>query len=558
MCGICGYYSNITDKKVLKDMTNSISHRGPDGEGYFSDKKIGMGHRRLSIIDLKKGKQPMHFENFVVVYNGEIYNFKELRRDLEKKGYVFETKSDTEVILKLYKEYGKKCLNYLNGMFSFVIYDIEEKSLFLARDRLGIKPLYYYFDGKSFVFSSEIKSLLKFPEVKREINKDSLYEFIFRQYISKDDTIFKGIKKLEPGNYIFFHKNKLTVEKYWDLRYTNEISNEPEAISKIKKQLEDSVKLRLIADVPIGVFLSGGLDSSVILSIMNKFKGEGIKTFSVGFNESGYGETKYSRLISETFKTNHEEIILDSSSVKKLDKVIEHLDEPLSDFASLPTYYLSEMASKKVKVVLTGEGGDENFGGYDYYNKFKIANKIFNRNLLLKKKVFAYNFNKYLNFNSSKYLQSKLVNYSKGNLLNEMLKWDTKIWLPDDLLMKVDKMTMAHGLEARVPFLDHKFMELTASLDPKFKNKKLILRKAFSKEIPKAVLERKKHGFEVPVRLWFDRYYREKIDELIDRNQDLLKEYFVYAEIKKMLNNKRDNLFIWRIYNFLIWAEKYL
>ncbi len=566
MCGITGVFGEV-DKETLSSMTDVISHRGPDDKGMFLDKDIGLGHRRLSIIDLAKGKQPM-FDNegrYVIVFNGEIYNFKFLKKQLEEKGVHFRTDCDTEVILYMYKLYGKECLKYLNGMFSFAIYDSFGKSLFIARDRLGIKPLYYFKKNDLLVFSSEIKSILEYPGIDKEIDKNSVYEFLFRQYVAAPDTVFKNILKLEAGHYIYLKEGQFEKKRYWDLGYSETVEDEEVAINKVKELLENSVKRRLIADVPLGAFLSGGVDSSIIVHLMKKFKGDGIKTFSVGFEEKEFDETKYARLVSEKFNTDHQEIILNSSHMKLLDKVIYHLDEPLSDFAALPTYLLSEFARKKVKVVLTGEGGDENFGGYNYYKQFLRLNKLLPKKVLYNKKMFAYkNMENYLRKdmfgNSSVFLKSKLVGgkFGRGNFLNQMLKWDTQIWLPDDLLMKVDKMTMAASLEARVPFLDHKFMEFNASLHPRFKSNKYILKKAFKNNLPKEVFSREKHGFDVPVNLWFNSVHKERVDTLVEENKEIINKYFDFEVIKKMLNEKRDNLFLWRLYNFIVWHKRYI
>jgi asparagine synthase (glutamine-hydrolysing) len=299
---------------------------------------------------------------------------------------------------------------------------------------------------------------------------------------------------------------------------------------------------------------------------MNKFRGRGIKTFSIGFNEKEYDETKYARIISDKFDTDHKEIILDSSYMKLLDKVIYHMDEPLADFAAFPTYVLSKFARKKVKVVLTGEGGDENFGGYSYYNQFRILNKLpfISKELLYTKKIFAYNYTKYLKAsefeNSYFFLKRKLIRgyFGKGDFLNQMLRWDIKVWLPDDLLMKVDKTTMAASLEARVPFLDHRFMEFVASVNPKFKLDKYILKKAFKDKLPKEIFERKKHGFDVPVNLWFNTVYKERVDQLVNDNSNVLSKYFKFNLIKRMLNKERDNLFLWRLYNFIVWHNRFV
>ncbi len=564
MCGIVGCFGNI-DKKILLSMMNEISHRGPDGDGIFIDDNVGLGHKRLSIIDLEGGSQPMFSSDkrYVIVFNGELYNFQDLKVNLVKKGFKFKTNSDTEVVLNMYIQYGKDCLKYFNGMFAFSVYDCVGKSLFIARDRLGIKPVYYSNVGNKFIFASEIKSLLKYPELNKAIKESSIHEFFLRQYISAPDTIFENVFKLEQGHYIFLKEGTFEKQKYWELNYSPKFNSERKVIYHLRRILEDSVKRRLISDVPIGAFLSGGVDSSIIVSLMDKYIVDGLKTFSVGFEDSDYDETNYARLMSRKLNTDHKEIILGSDSIKYLDRCIYHLDEPLSDFASLPTYLLSKEARKKVKVVLTGEGGDENFGGYNYYNTFSTLNKIpfVSKNMIYRKKIFVYNrFNSFILKNSNNYIEKKLINgyFSKGNFKNQMLNWDTNIWLPDDLLMKVDKMTMANSLEARVPFLDHKFVEFTSFLHPKYKNGKHILKKAFSDFIPSKIINRKKHGFDVPVESWFNSCLRDKVDSVIDENKEFLSKYLDIKKVNVMMKNNRDNLFMWRLYNLSVWGRKFL
>jgi len=566
MCGIVGLFGEV-DNNLLKEMNNLISHRGPDGKGYFFDKNIGFGHRRLSIIDLGGGAQPMYDREgkFVIVFNGEIYNYLDLKLYLEKKGIKFETNSDTEVILNMYKLHGKDCLGYFDGMFSFAIYNIDEKSLFIARDRLGIKPLYYFKNSQTFGFASEIKSLIIHPSLEKKINKNALLEYFYRQYITGPDTIFEEIYKLLPGNYIIIKKNSFEINKYWDLSYKIKEKRSEIIKPKIKNMFDEAVKKKLIADVPIGVFLSGGLDSSLVLNSMSKFYDNNIKTFSIGFDDTDYDESKYASEVAQHYGTHHNSIILDKKHMKYLDKLIYHLDEPLADFAALPTFILSKFASEKVKVVLTGEGGDENFGGYSYYKKFDRFHSNFSipKKFLYNKKIFYYekNISKFLLLNkykdSKKYIGTKLIKnyFEKGSFFNQMLNWDVKVWLPNDLLMKVDKTTMAFGLEARVPFLDHKLMEYVATIDPKLKNEKVILKESYREELPLSVLNRKKHGFEVPIEKWFKEKHKENMQMIIDSNFKEFSKYFELDEINKILKNKESDIFMWRLYNFLIWYQ---
>ncbi|MFH1439615.1 MAG: asparagine synthase (glutamine-hydrolyzing), partial [Candidatus Woesearchaeota archaeon] len=362
MCGICGF--NSENKELIRKMAAVIKYRGPDQSGFYLDANISLGHRRLSIIDLsKKGKQPMFNEDgsICIVYNGEVYNFKELRGDLERKGHKFYSNTDTEVIIHAYEEYGKKCVEYFNGMFAFAIYDSIKKEIFISRDRIGIKPLYYYIKDNKFAFASEIKSILEDKQIKRDVNLDALNKFITFRYIPEGETIFKNIYRLLSGHCISYDlkKNKIRIQKYWDLDISNKnILNKSEYYFKkrIRELLKDSVRKRLISDVPLGVYLSGGLDSSSVLAMMRDLNhNDKIKTFSVGFEHDVIGnELKYAKKVSEYFKTDHKEFLIKSDVIKLLPKIIQHLDEPMSDPATIPNYVLSENAKKDVTVVLTG------------------------------------------------------------------------------------------------------------------------------------------------------------------------------------------------------------
>lgn len=599
MCGIVGVLGAI-DKETLQVMTSTLVHRGPDGGGYYLDSGVGLGHRRLSIIDLEGGKQPMQTKDgrYIITFNGEIYNFNEIKIDLESKGHSFSTHSDTEVILYAYKEYGVKCLKYLNGMFSFALYDTKEKTLFLARDRVGIKPLYYYSSEGLFVFASEIKAILEYPGIERVVNKKAVYEYFSRQYTSAPDTIFQNIYALEPGHFLLVNKTGVVDQRYWNLTYGSEAITESGAIATLKTILEKSVERQLIADVPLGAFLSGGIDSSIVVALMHRLKGEGIKTFSVGFEEENYDERFYSRLVAETYNTDHQEIIVTSKMMNLMDTVAYHLDEPLADFAALPTLVLSEFAKKKVKVVLTGEGGDENFAGYSYYRDFlrlhrygkvipsfiasgRIQEMVSNLNRtygmlltasqskqdLFERKLFGLSDGSHLFKEEYELYRPELINKlitpyftGSGNFLNEMLNWDTKLWLPNDLLMKVDKMTMVHGLEARVPYLDHEVLEFSAQLPTSLKLReggKYILKKAFAQELPLDIIKRKKSGFDLPVKEWFNSDYRGKIDSLIAVNQKLIGTFFDLGKVRRMMRYNRNDLFLWRLYNFILWRNQY-
>jgi len=370
MCGICGIYG-FTDRTLIKQMTTSLVHRGPDASGVFVDNSICLGHRRLSIIDLSmRGKQPMfnEDESVAIVFNGEIYNYKELREQLIACGHKFKSETDTEVIIHGYEEYGLEIASKLNGDFAFAIWDSNIKQLYIARDYAGIKPLYYYIDGKNVLFASEIKSILCYKKVKREVDREALNSFLTFRYVPGEKTLFKGIQKLIPGHYLVVSKEGVKIQKYWDLDLSRTLKKSTVCwAQEIQTSLRDAVDRRLMSDVPLGAFLSGGLDSSFVVGLMKQIGVKDVKTFSVGFENKKFDETKYARLAAENLGTEHHELYIDSSAVKNLPNVIWHLDEPIADAAAVPTYMLSQFARKKVTVALTGEGADELFAGYSKY-----------------------------------------------------------------------------------------------------------------------------------------------------------------------------------------------
>lgn len=598
MCSICGVYG-FEDKNLLKKMCGVTIHRGPDDHGFFFDKDISLGHRRLSIIDLKTGHQPIHNEDesIWIVYNGEIYNFRELRAQLEKTGHRFYTSSDTEVIIHAYEEFGELFVRKLRGMFAFAVWDRNEKKLLLARDRLGIKPLYYTLSGTNLLFASEIKSLLQYDGVVREVDLSSLRNFLVFRYVPSPKTMFKGIKKLQPGHILTCCQGGTPrTQKYWDLEMNVQCDKNEEYFAKhIISRLKESVEMRLVSDVPLGAYLSGGIDSSLVVGLMSSLLDEPVKTFSVGF---GMGEPvdelRYAQIVADHFGTDHRELLVEPNAAKLLPKLVWHMDEPLGDPAIIPTYLMSELTRKYVTVILTGEGGDELFAGYfdryglmlrkerlaRYYSKLprfvglKLAPNLANAIPIplgykrrIERIVASREENGYLDwifFNSrewEKELYSEgMLNTTEGisptnivkphfeksnDFLNQVLYVDIETGLPDDLLMKVDKTTMANSLEARVPFLDHKFVEFSMSMPSKFKLKnrieKYILRKAASKILPKSILERKKHGFSVPLDTWFRGEFKEIVMQILSENEILKRGYFRYDFIEKILRNPREN-----------------
>jgi len=602
MCGICGF--NWEDKALVKSMADAILHRGPDGHGYYVDKNISLGHRRLSIIDLSaRGKQPMYNQDgsICIVFNGEIYNYKEIKQKLENK-YKFFSETDTEAIIHAYEEYGEDCLQYLNGMFAFAIWDSRKKSLFLARDRIGIKPLYYYFKDGKFIFGSEIKAILEYP-ISREVNISSLYQFLTFSYIPYPATLFKDIYKLPPAHYIVLKDNKLKIKKYWDIAY-NEI-NKPLSYytEELFNRFRNSVEMQLMSDVPLGAYLSGGLDSSSIVAMMSSLMDRPVTTFSVGFeSDEVINELYYAKKVADKLNTNHNEIIVNpDDAIKILPKIIWHLDEPIANPASIPLYFMSQAAKKKMTVVLTGNGGDELFAGYKQHKVISLANNhykkypfLFDSKLslsfintfnkftpeksnykkyinflskflpILKHMPSAYNLLVYRNFtdderiqlletgnsstnlsvkqaqNLSKNLIGSFFN-TKNNILNQLLSIDLKLLLPEDYLMVDDKINMANSIESRVPFLDHTLVEFAATIPVKYKfnglTGKFILKKTMKNLLPKEVIQRKKYGFTPPLTLWINKHLKSEACNILLDSDSEVKRYFNHKFLKNILTD---------------------
>ena len=607
MCGIVGF--NWDDEKLLKKMVKIVEHRGPDESGYYLDNGISLGHRRLSVIDLFTGQQPIHNEDesIWIVFNGEIYNFKELRMLLEEKKHRFYTSSDTEVIIHLYEELGEDCVKKLNGMFAFAIWDSNKKKLLLARDRLGIKPLYYYINEKKFIFASEIKAILGFEEVKRDIDLNALTEFLIYRYVPGSRTMIKNIYKLLPGHILILKNNAFQIHKYWDLK--ENISNESEEkyAKKLKVLLEESIKKRLISDVPLGVFLSGGIDSSCVVGLMSKMS-EDIKTFSVGFGPEVENELSYARFISEYFDTDHYEINVEEKDLSLLPKMIWNLDEPIGDAATLPTYIISTFAKKKVTVVLAGEGGDELFAGYDNY-KIMMWGRNFSKLVpnflkydffpIINKRFYNFsNLKRILDFISAKqeykqyssvismfndYEMKKLGNFENENeiiknffsnnqmtFLNKLLYFSIKTKLVNDYLMKADKMTMANAVEERVPILDHNIVEFSFTVPTTLKLKgltgKYIMKKAMQDVLPKQIINRKKRGYNAPMDYWFKHSLKDFLEQLLDNSShNYYNKEYVLGELKKFQksgNNYNLNFYnaqkLWSVLVFEMWYRIFI
>jgi len=574
MCGICGF--NWEDKELLQKMTSLLSHRGPDGEGFYSDGAISFGHRRLSIIDLSAlGKQPMSNEDGTIwiTFNGEVYNFQELRKDLEKRGHTFSSNTDTEAIVHGYEEWGESVVQRLNGMFALAIWDSNNKKIFLARDRLGVKPLYYYWNGTKLIFASEIKAILAEHSISRNLNQNALRHYLNLRYIPGNETLFEAILVLPAGHTLTLQGKNLVQKQYWDLpvQQNQHIGTAVE----IRERLEESVRKRLIADVPVGVYLSGGIDSAAITALAAKIKNdEAVKTFSVGFDHSNeVDELAKAKIIANHCNTDHREIIVKGSVAELLPKLLWHLDQPHGDPVVIPQFHLSEKAREKVTVVLSGEGADEIFGGYVQYRTMLKAQKIKIIPALLTKtaaqllpikvldKLFDYpasigekgkekllDFLGHINDEEKAYqdLISIMSDKDRGKLLlnsekdkvreekesreklsyfqpqrqpllSRMMYYDTKTWLPNYVLFINDRMTMANAIEGRTPFLDYTFVEHVHHLHQSQKlnhlQNKIILREAMRPLLPKTVAEGKKHAFFTPL----DRWYKDELKSLAEQ-----------------------------------------
>ncbi|MGZ6364368.1 MAG: asparagine synthase (glutamine-hydrolyzing) [Ktedonobacteraceae bacterium] len=601
MCGICGIYNAQSGEPVstelLAHMTNSISHRGPDDSGSYLDGPSGLGFARLSIIDLSGGHQPMSNEtgDIWLVFNGEIWNYKDLRKELIEKGHYFRTNSDSETIVHAYEEYGVDCVARLHGMFSFAIWDAPRRRLLLARDRAGKKPLYYTQVNGSLLFGSEIKSLLFHPDVKRKADTQALADFLSVRYVPGPATLFANIYKVLPGHWLLYENDTLREECYWDYTF-GQTENRPieEYMQGIRQHVHRAVEERMIADVPVGAFLSGGVDSSIVTGIMSQLTNQPIQTFAVGFDEEGYSELPYAKLAADHFGTEHHELVVKSSDLSAYWPLLTwHRDEPVSEPSDLGVYLVSRLARKYVKVVLSGEGGDELFAGYpkyvvdwmaQYYHILPIPirdsvimplldhlpysmRKLKNaaRNLSqpvpqrwmswfgifngqLKEKILSDNTKASIDIDSSRVFERWLSNNPQRDDLSSMLYLDTKIWLPDNLLMKGDKMTMAASLEARMPLLDYHLTEYAASIPSNMKVKlfktKYLFKRTFADFLPEAILTRKKMGFNVPTGIWFREGQRNLITRLLlserARDRGYLNDAFVAKLLRDHLEGKTN------------------
>jgi len=625
MCGITGWVNlepDGTPEAVLRRMTESLRHRGPDGEGYYMDTFAGLGHCRLSIIDLETGSQPITNESgdVWIAYNGEIFNHAELRPGLERDGHVYRTRSDTETILHAYEQYGPDCVHHLRGMFAFAIWDRRSRTLFCSRDRLGIKPFYYRWDGRRFIFASEIKALLCHPSVSAALDESLLSEYLAFGYTSGPRTLFSGISRLMPAHRLRLSPSGLAVESYWDVphRPAAAVGDEQFWICECRRRLEETVRMRLMSDVPLGMFLSGGVDSSAIAALMARMVTGRVKTFSVGYRESHFSELGYAREVAQTIGTDHHEVVIGPEEFfGELPHLVWHEDEPIAWPSSVSLHFVSRLASAQVKVVLTGEGSDELFAGYGRYRYYLLnrhwmdgysrlpsglrrsvasfisASGLLSANLRRRlghsflgreasiESLYLDNF--YSAFSPTQQLAlakpgaeamgptyEAFLNYfdsrPDSSLLPRLLYADQKTYLVE-LLMKQDQMSMASSIESRVPLLDHHLVEFAASVPDHLKIRngvgKYILKRAVEDLLPRNIVYRSKMGFPTPLRDWLLKPGARGIRSILQSREGLLASYLNRNALAGLLDRHDRGVEdasdrIWRLLNLQIWGEIFL
>ncbi len=627
MCGITGKISLTKEKKItlaeIQAMNKIIKHRGPDDEGVYVNPQqtVGLGHRRLSIIDLSPlGHNPMCNEDGTVwiVFNGEIYNFQELRHDLIKRGHKFKSNTDTEVIIHLWEEYAENCLQYLRGMFAFAIWDENRKKLFLARDRVGKKPLKYYIGKNFFVFASELKAFIHDPDVPCQMDIEAIHLYLSFQYTPHPKTGFNDIKKLPQAHYLLIDLSGKTPKisepiRYWKPNYSHiDFLTESEWKEKILEKFNECVQMRMVADVPFGAMLSGGVDSSAVVALMAQHSSRSVKTFSIGFQEDKFNELSYARIIAKKYETDHHEYIVEPNALEILPKLIFHYEEPYADSSNLPTYFLSQTIREHVTVALSGDGGDENFAGYNNYRALLPWQHY--RNLPFWIRNIFYNFCKYSPIRpDSRFFQSILTllnpdvqsvaelhtllyayftpdektelytddfwasieridpteyhaRYTEStfekNSLTQGISLDVQTYLPDDLLVKMDIAAMSNSLEVRSPLLDHEFIELTARIPTKLKvhhgSGKYIFKEALRSLLPTEILDRKKHGFSIPLDTWFQGSFLHYAKKIFQEDTYLIGTVFKRKSLEKLFETtKPDGRKIWSLLCLILWANHF-
>jgi asparagine synthase (glutamine-hydrolysing) len=621
MCGIAGIANKLgepVDRSCLDRMTRSMRHRGPDDQGIFVHENVGLGHRRLSIIDLSSGHQPLFNEDgsIAVVYNGEIYNFKELRIDLAQRGHVFKTNCDTEVIVHAYEEWGLDCPNKFRGMFAFALYDKRSGAVILCRDRIGIKPLYYTTQNGRLIFASEIKAILIALSVKPDVNMTRIDFYTSQGYVPGEETLFAGIRKLQPGHTMTWHNGEVVTKRYWDLANIQPLNiTFHEALEQFEDMLFDCVRMRMMSDVPLGAFLSGGLDSSAIVSCMSRLNSTPVKTFTVGYQDDPESsEFEYARMVANHCHTEHHEFNLTAIDFfESLDLLLTHTEEPIVESAAVALYRVSQLARDHAIVLLSGEGGDEILAGYPLHRLTRTMNRLNTiirycpKNLLrafrpllargsekrmkywdwvntplreryqsisndvtesIKREMYTESMSEYVGNRVNKYYVDLFERMPLGHSdLSRMAYADINSWLPDDLLLKADKMTMATSVELRVPLLDYRLMEFCVALPDQYRltagQGKYILKKAMEKWLPHDIIYRKKRGFPVPIAKWFRTHLKKQTREILLDPKCTSRNYFKQSYVENVLNmheaGKED--YSRRIFSMLtleLWHRKYI
>jgi asparagine synthase (glutamine-hydrolysing) len=626
MCGIVGIANNNSrslNSEILEKMNRCIAHRGPDDDGFYVRENVGLAMRRLSIIDIAHGKQPIHNRDKTkwIVFNGEIYNFQELRADLEKRGHCFYTNSDTEAIVHLYDEYGADCVTHLRGMFAFAIWDEIDKSLFIARDRIGKKPLLYsHQPNGDLIFGSEFSALLSHPSISREVNFEAIDSYLSYLCVPAPQTAFRQIRKLEPAHWLRWKNGAIETKRYWLPDFSKKIKvSEEEAIEETARVLRDATNARLISEVPLGAFLSGGVDSSIITALMAEASTQPVKTFSIGFEEQDFSELKYAKMVAKHVGAEYNEFIVKPDALEVLPILVEHYGEPYADSSSIPTYYVSKETRRFVTVALNGDGGDESFAGYERYmamnaaesyNRFPrflrkpfiefpishLPNSKKYRSRLrsakrfvesaslpkverylrwisavapdLKNDLMTENFRQNINGGKPSDLLAEWFDRADSkNIIDDTMFVDQMTYLPNDLLVKVDIASMANSLEARSPFLDHKVIEFAASLPSDIKIKKAdtktLLKKVAARLVPKEAIYRRKMGFGVPIANWLRGDMREFMKENLQSERFARRGLFEVSQVEKLieehLNQKQDNATpIWTLLMLELWFQRFI
>lgn len=614
MCGICGFVG-FDDQQLIERMCEIMIHRGPDDHGLFTGPGIALGMRRLSVIDLHTGHQPIANEDQTlwIILNGEIFNYRQLREELKDKGHTFRTSSDTEVVVHLYEEMGTECVRRLRGMFTFAIWDGKSSSLLIARDRVGIKPLYYAAHGGRFAFASEIKALLLCPFVSREMNREALPEYLVLQYVPAPQTLFAGVKKLPPGHTMTVKDGEITLERYWhvQMRTSSSTISEDDAFAEFRERVADAVSSRMISDVPLGALLSGGIDSSVVVALMAQAQGEPVQTFTVGFEPAGgYTEADIARTVADYIGTDHHEITVRPRAAQLLPALVWHMDEPVADAAALPTFLISRFARQKVTVALTGEGGDEFYGGYPRYFLFRWAKTLQRLPRALREDVIlrlvrraplsdfvqrtlrrilsdGTDAQRHLDWVSNftpmqvsallrdgsaateatEFVERALADAQGDDLIHRLMWFDATVWLVDDILAKVDKMTMATSLEARVPLLDHELLEFVMRLPSKLKVRgittKYLLRKLARHLLPKDIADRPKHAFVVPLDEWFRGELRQTAEDTFLAPDARISEYLDMEVVREIAGAHfagaaRNGQLLWNLLCLELWHRIFI